>query len=127
MGFSLLKCLGGMEYDSVRFNPGLGSDDLSSVPVKSGDPDGKRSVSASLFCPLSCTDRRDMKSDRCAGVGWGLGGGVCAWPKAEIQSYSERLGAILKSVEIGRYWGNNECFYLIFKIAATPDGWVGRL
>ena len=62
-----------MEYDSVRFNPGLGSDDLSSVPVKSGDPDGKRSVSASLFCPLSCTDRRDMKSDRCAGWGGGFG------------------------------------------------------
>ena len=62
-----------MEYDSVRFNPGLGSDDLSSVPVKSGDPDGKRSVSASLFARSVCTDRRDIKSDRCAGLGWGVG------------------------------------------------------
>ena len=93
-----------MEYDSVRLNPGLGSDDLSSVPVKSGDPDGKRSVSASLFCPLSCTNIRNMKSDRCAGVGWGVGGCVSVWPKAGIQSFSERSGAILKSVETESVW-----------------------
>ena len=74
MGFSLLKCLGGMEYDSVRLNPGLGSDDLSSVPVKSGDPDGKRSVSASLsLCPPSVVLKMQ---DRYIGGGGGCGLGL---------------------------------------------------